>query len=463
MNKTVNHLKERIPLMKEEWLPLYRAMTESRYAPRFNTETGDRLTEDDHSFIKNFEYLLKHERNSRGIHPPEEIIEYITEQSKKSQLIAERTRGKDLKTDFFSIKPMTRTDMQANLHLLVPQEISLDRLVVNPTSGTTGEPIQAPNHPRAVGCYDAMIPYALYQNGLSLQKGPGRVAAVQVCLQQKTITYATVHSYLDGAGFAKINLMPGDFLEDSHRSLYLNEMRPQFLSGDPFVFEQMMRMNMKVPAGALLSTALFLSPELKADLEQFFGVPVINFYSLNETGPLAFSLPSNRSGSKTRLRQISPDIFLEVVDANGLPVEEGTEGDLLVTGGRNPFLPLLRYRTGDRVRIWYNSPGDALPEIELCESRRHVNFFADDGSIINPIDIARLIRFHPVRLFSCIQHKDGSVTLRLTESDNGAFIEQLKQQLHELFHHKNIKIEFNLFPQVSKFIPFVQEAQGRFR
>ena len=57
-------------------------------------------------------------------------------------------------------------------------------------------------------------------------------------------------------------------------------------------------------------------------------------------------------------------------------------GEIAVTGGRNPFVPLLRYRTGDWGRLDYGRCpcGDRMPRLLDLEGRPPVVFRRPDGS-----------------------------------------------------------------------------------
>jgi phenylacetate-CoA ligase len=68
---------------------------------------------------------------------------------------------------------------------------------------------------------------------------------------------------------------------------------------------------------------------------------------MTELGPLAIE-PENRPGGLTVLET---ECIAEIVDhATGEPVAAGEEGELVVTNLGRLGSPLIRYRTGDRVR-----------------------------------------------------------------------------------------------------------------
>jgi phenylacetate-CoA ligase len=111
--------------------------------------------------------------------------------------------------------------------------------------------------------------------------------------------------------------------------------------------------------------------------------------------------------------QLSPDVYLEAIDAEGRPVADGQRGEITVSGGRNPFLPLLRYRTGDHGCI-DRTPcpcGDPMPRLIDVEGRAPVLFRAGDGRTVNPVDISRLLRDLPLVQHELVQRRDRSLEL----------------------------------------------------
>jgi phenylacetate-CoA ligase len=103
-------------------------------------------------------------------------------------------------------------------------------------------------------------------------------------------------------------------------------------------------------------------------------------------------------------------LYVEVVDTIGRQCPAGVVGEITVTGGRNPFLPLLRFRTGDWAAMSFD---DGVPCLTSFEGRSPVGFLGTDSRRINNIDVATVLRPFPLALFSLHQSADRSLTLRL--------------------------------------------------
>lgn len=93
-----------------------------------------------------------------------------------------------------------------------------------------------------------------------------------------------------------------------------------------------------------------------------------------------------------------------MIDEHGKVLPPGVEGDIAVTGGRNPYVPLLRYLTGDRGVLAADHRG-----FEKLVGRNEVMFKTINGWL-QGIDIARAMR----ECSPFIQH-------RVTQAADGSF------------------------------------------
>jgi phenylacetate-CoA ligase len=91
----------------------------------------------------------------------------------------------------------------------------------------------------------------------------------------------------------------------------------------------------------------------------------------------------------------------------------GQSGEIVVTTFRNPYLPLLRYRTGDYARL-VEVQADGSTELRLMDlvARRSASFRNPEGELVNPVDIARVLNQHGIYIqHECVQRADGSLDL----------------------------------------------------
>ena len=142
---------------------------------------------------------------------------------------------------------------------------------------------------------------------------------------------------------------------------------------------------------------------------------------------------------------------------HSVPLTSGV-GEITVTGGRNPFLPLFRYRTGDWGRLDY-SPcpcGDPMPRLLDLEGREPVQLEDARGQPVNPVDVARLLREFPVMQHQLEQRGDCSVSLVLRPvPERGLDLASLRDQLARLFGGVSVTIRDDpALGETAKVIPY---------
>jgi phenylacetate-CoA ligase len=400
---------ERSPLMTAAGERMVRRLREHPDAPRFNYATGDRLRPEDLDPIARFREQLHLRRAAGADRPPAELLARFERLRRVVPFLREHVPAAvDLARDWDRLPTTSRADLALYPWRFVPDDEPLERLIIYRTAGTTGHPISVPHHPLAVRCYEPLIEFALERHGVRLQFDPNRVACFLVGAQIRTYTYATVLYNWNGAGFAKLNIRPTEWPQAESQHRYFREFAPSFLSGDPISFAEMMRMDIPAQPTALLTTSVALSPVLKARLTERYRCPVIDWYSMVETGPLGYACPLGHG-----YHLLPHDVFAEVLLADGTPAPAGVRGEIVVSGGRNPLFPLFRYRTGDFGRMDF-APcpcGDPQPRFMELEGRQPVLIRADDGTPVSTVDLSRLLREFPLLLHEFEQRADWSCEL----------------------------------------------------
>jgi len=400
---------QRSPLLTPDGDRLIRNLRQHPDAPRFNYETGDRLHPQDLDPIAQFRDLLHTARGPRSPKLPGEIVARFNRARTLVPFLRRNIPvGADLERDWHTLPTTSRADLALRPWDFVPDDQPLDRLIIYRTAGTTGHPVSVPHHPMAVRCYEPMIDFALERHGARVDFDGHSVGCFLVGAQIRTYTYATVLNNWNGAGFAKLNIRQTEWPREGSQSRYFAEFAPKLLTGDPISFAEMLRMDLPASPAALLTTSVAMSPALRTRLAGHYRAPVIDWYSMVETGPIGYACPR---GSGYHL--LPHDLHAEVLGPDGSPVAAGTRGEIVVSGGRNPLLPLFRYRTGDFGSMDY-SPcecGDPMPRFLDLEGRQPVLIRAADGTPVSTVDISRLLREFPLLLHEFTQHADHSCEL----------------------------------------------------
>ncbi|MES2888794.1 MAG: capsule biosynthesis protein CapK [Pseudomonadota bacterium] len=303
-----------------------------------------------------------------------------------------------------------RADLSADLTAHLPCAWSSrperwSALICFTTSGTTGHPLRVPSLPRVAADYQAYHRRALAQLGLTPRAGRGQVGVALVGHQQRCFTYVSVNPLQGECGLVKLNLMPHEWHDPDDRARYLDALSPELISGDPVSLAALAALPMAHRPLALLSTSMALTPALRDALQARFACPVLDVYSLNEVGPVAVFDPALDG-----FVPLQPRLHIELLDDDGRPVAPGALGEVTVTGGFNPCLPLLRYRTGDHAR-WGHGPGG--PVLRDLQGRAPVRFRHAAGHWVNNVELTQAFKPLPVVRFALHQAADDRLHLQV--------------------------------------------------
>jgi len=310
---------------------------------------------------------------------------------------------------FEEIPTTRRADLAADIARFVPDSAPIERLICYQTTGTSGLPLNVPSHPLVAGRYLAFHKRALRRLAIELRHGQGKVGVVLLGMQKQCFTYVSVTPLMDESGLAKINLHPNDWKNPNDRARYIDALKPEVIAGDPLSFAELLDLPLTTRPRALFSVSMTLLPGLRQLLEARFACPVLDFYSMNEAGPIGVF--DAAAGGHVLLQ---PKLYVEILDQKGEPVAEGERGEIVLTGGFNFCLPLLRYRSGDFAALTRH--GNELV-LSGFSGRAPVRFRDGNGAWINNIDVTHALQSLPLRQFGLHQNADGSVILSLRESD----------------------------------------------
>jgi phenylacetate-CoA ligase len=301
-----------------------------------------------------------------------------------------------------------------------------------------------------VSCYYPLLLEAVSWHGIRLAFRADRADWMTVASQrQGGFTVPSWSSFL-GCATAKVNLDPSGWRAEEHRRRFLEQNDAQVVTGDPISLSHLADLDAELHPKALISTALHLTAATKARLEARFDCPVIDVYSLTETGPIAATRPAGG------MALLQPRLFVEITDADGSTCEPRTPGTITVSGGMNPYLPLLRYRTGDSGQlVWSGNQ----PVLERLSGRGAVLLTAADGSRVNSFDITQLFEELPLRRWAVHQGPDTSIVVsREAEVGSTQLDEQVVAAIHTALGEVPVTIDD--LTADDKVTPFTIEESG---
>ena len=392
--------QERFPTLSHAGREMLKFLREHPHAPIYRNISGNHLTADEVEHVRAFEREVQNAQVGwqPGAHPIwlDEFVAHCFEATPFYRRYGARPRF------FEDIPPLTRADLSRHYVSLVPDGLPLDRLIGFATTGTSGHPLQIASYPPVAASYLAFFKRALARRGITLAHGRGQVGVVLVGWQKKCWTYVSVTPTMDESGLAKINLHPNDWRDPADRAKYLDALNTEVYTGDPIAFAELAKLPLQTRPKAMLSTSMALLPGMKRELEAHFGCPVIDIYSMNETGPIA-------AGEPTGHALLQNHLFIEILGADGAPVAPGARGEITLTGGFNPYLPLLRYRTGDFAALRFDG---LQPMLVGLEGRPPTTYKTTSGERINNIDVTHALQPFALPQFALHQFGDGSLKFR---------------------------------------------------
>lgn len=420
---------ERFPTLSPSGLAMLKFLREHPAAPIYRNQSGNRLLAEEVEALRAFEREVQSSAVGwpRGGVPPwrDAFVARTYEEVPYFRSMGLPPRR------FEDIPTTCRADLATDVARFVPDTVPIDRLICFQTTGTTGHPLHVPSHPLVAGRYLAFHKRALRRLNIELCHGQGKVGVVLLGMQKTCFTYVSITPLMEESGLAKINLHPNDWRDPEDRARYLDALQPEVIAGDPLSFAELLNLPVTIRPRAFFSVGMTLLPGLRQLLEKRFACPVLDFYSMNEAGPIGIFDAS--AGGHVLLQ---PYLYVEIVNPQGQPVAEGERGEITLTGGFNFCLPLLRYRTGDFAAL--NWHGDE-PVLLGLSGRAPVRFRDGNGAWINNIDVTYALQPLPLRQFSLHQNADGSVTLYVRPSDL-LFAEAAAARLYPLFGEQPVTI-----------------------
>jgi phenylacetate-CoA ligase len=177
---------------------------------------------------------------------------------------------------------------------------------------------------------------------------------------------------------------------------------------------------------AIITSAGVLTPHMREVVTRAFRCPVLNRYGSREVSAVACSC---MSGHELHVNEYG--CYVEVVDQQECPCEQGIEGDILVTLLANYAMPLIRYRIQDRG-IWASGPcpcGRTTRRLAAVSGRQSDYLLALDASRINGTALTTLL--YPVcsiRRYQYRQVQPDRVVLAVVPKE-GVALDALKTEM----------------------------------
>ena len=220
------------------------------------------------------------------------------------------------------------------------------------------------------------------------------------------------------------------------RSRALTRARPEILvayaSAVALLAEHLRdrRLSPAYPLRGIIATAEPLPEESRRRIRDVFHVPVFDRYGSREFGPVAMECSTARG-----MHVCDSDVVLEIVSpGTGTPVDDGREGEILITSLRNMDFPLVRYRIGDVGTVERGRCACGRHSARLVEVGGRITDFvvtAEGRRVHGEIFAHLLYGLEWVREFQVIQEPGGDIRVLVVPRGGERDAEALERRLRE--------------------------------
>jgi phenylacetate-CoA ligase len=321
-----------------------------------------------------------------------------------------RYRGRPRPATLAEVPTTDRHDLLSHAEAHVPDDADLSELIVYRTSGSRGPAATVPMTPEFCALDLPVMQHLLSALGVGLRGGASRVSLVNVYDQPVAYQFASVSSYLDGAGVVKVNLHESGWRDPADRVAFLDECAPELYTGNPISLAKLASLPLTSRPSAVLSGAMALGAGLRRMLTDRFGRPVVDLYGITEAGLVAWRPDDGPH------RLLPRALHVEILAPDGTPCRPGDRGEITVTCGENPLLPLLRYRTGDHAAL---SHVDGEPVLVGLEGRDPVRYRTAEGRWVNSIELTHVLSPLGLAAWQLHQSETGAVRVEVHGAADG--------------------------------------------
>ena len=319
------------------------------------------------------------------------------------------------------------------------------------TSGTTGQPLQVLDTPESWDWWGRCWGYVL--------AGAGLTAEDRLFVAFGFGPFIGFWAAVEGARHVQALLVPGGGRDSLQRLQLMRDTRCTALCCTPTYALRLAEVaqqngfdlhSLPIRATVHAGEPGANVPATKRLLEEAWGAKCYDHAGATEVGAFAFECEAQPGGMHFN----EAEFIIEVVHPDtGRAVEVGEVGELVVTNLGRPGFPVLRYRTGDMVRL-ATGPCDCGRTFLRCE-----------GGILGRYDDMRTVRgvnVYPSALENLVRRVPGVVEFRVTVAKKGA-LDTLRVELEcgdgpepsavaqsvsdSIRHHLGLRPEVNVVPK----------------
>lgn len=260
--------------------------------------------------------------------------------------------------DFINLKQLTYSEFQeipimtkeiireSSKSLVNPNYKRMSQVFKNYSGGSTGEPlrifqtVEQTHH--GMGCYL----YSMYLNNVNIYESSVDLwGAIRDMHSNKNVF--NLKSYLNNTRLLNTFVLSDDIIKSYVKTL--NKIKPKYIKAYVHsiynIAKYINENKIQIDFSPIIQTTTGpLYPEMRREIKGAFNnAHVYNFYGSREGSAIATEIPKEDG-----LYVFYDNVFVEILDENNIPVKKGEEGNIIITSLNNFYMPLIRYKIGDR-------------------------------------------------------------------------------------------------------------------
>ncbi len=307
---------------------------------------------------------------------------------------------------FYKIPILTKETIRNKCRDLISSDHTKRKWFYNSSGGSTGEPVRFIQDDQYLAWRNATN-YYYHKRFLGMNEPAAKKIILwgsekdifngTIGLKAKTYNWLTNTIFFNSFRMSESDL--ARFVEKA------NTFEPELIRGYASSLYELSRYiernGLRVHTPRIVSSsAEMLNGIMREKIESVFQTKLYDFYGSREV--------SNLAGECTEglMHVFIFWNFVEILDSNGQPVEEGETGRVVATNLFNYSMPLIRYDIGDTAVLGPKTCkcGSILPTLTKIAGRMSDHFIKEDGAIIHGEYFTHLFYAkHWVKSFKAIQ------------------------------------------------------------
>lgn len=346
-------------------------------------------------------------------------------------------------SDFRQIPILTKDVIKEKGDLLINQEYTKkDEVYKNTSGGSTGEPVNffQTKSQSLHGSTNYFL--ALHYNGVNINEKSVDLWGAERDMHNLNKGF-NIRDILHNKKILNTFVMSESIMWEYIKRL--NSFKPKFIKAyvhsiydlSKFINKNKIKIDF---APVIHCTTGPLYPEMRAEIKKAFNnAHVYNFYGSREVSAIATEVIG-----KDGLFVLYDNVFIEILDENNMPVKKGEEGEIVVTTLNNFYMPLLRYKIGDRA-----IKGDDLEfgslKLDSVIGRTLGVIHKSDGTKIDGQFFTTLFfNKKGIKNFQLTQKTISDLQLNVVKSDdyNQNELDAIIKRIHQELGDVKIKVDF---------------------